>query len=168
MAQDTAKVAPIPRGFRSVTPHIIAASVDDAVALYKAAFDAKLTGSQKVPGTQTLMFAKIKIGNTQLTIGQGQPFGIGSVSLHLYVEDVKSTWDNAVAAGFTVTNPLKERYWGDMTGLLSDPLGVQWSIAQRVEKLSAKEHRNRAKQALETTRQRREGAVDPGDTSAEK
>lgn len=152
MAQEKPKVKPIPHGFRSVTPHIIAANVEQAVALYQAAFDAKLMSSQKIPDTETIIFAKIKIGDTLLTIGQGQPYGGGSVSLHLYVEDAKSTWDNAVEAGFKITNPLKERYWGDMTGLLSDPLGVQWSLAQRVEKLNAREHRSRAREALETAR----------------
>ena len=152
MAQEKAKVAPVPRGFRSVTPHIIAKNVEDAVAMYRAAFDAKLVSSQTVPDTDLVIFALIKIGNTQLSIGQGQPFGVGSVSLHLYVEDAKSTWARAVEAGFDVTNPLKKRYWGDLTGLMADPLGVQWSIGQRVEKMTAKERRGRAKTALENAR----------------
>ncbi|MCX7561260.1 hypothetical protein OS190_16955 [Sulfitobacter sp. F26204] len=168
MVEKKDKVAPVPRGFRSVTPHIIAASVEDAVAMYKTALDAKLMSSQTVPDTETIIFAKIKIGNSLLTIGQGQSYGVGSVSLHLYVEDAKSTWENAIKAGFTVTNPLKERYWGDLTGLLSDPLGVQWSIGQRVAKLSAKEQRGKAQEALEAARKLRQGKLESSHTEAEK
>ncbi len=149
MAQKKAKPAPVPRGFRSLTPHVMAKNVGEAVAMYRAAFDAKLVSSQTIPDTETVIFAVLKIGNSQLTVGQGDPFGTGSVSLHLYVEDAKATWENSVEAGFIITNPLKERYWGDLTGLLSDPLGVQWSIGQRVVKLSAKERKDRAKEALE-------------------
>lgn len=168
MAEKKAKVVSVPRGFRSVTPHIIATNVEDAVAMYKTAFNAKLMSSQTIPDTEIIIFAQIKIGNTLLTVGQGQSYGAGSVSLHLYVEDAKETWDNAVEAGFTVINPLKERYWGDLTGLLSDPLGVQWSIGQRVEKLSAKEQRGRAKGALEAARKHREGMVESTDTEGDK
>lgn len=152
MAQEKPKVAPVPRGFRSVTPHVTAPSVEKAVAVYQAALGAKLMSSQKIPDTDKMVFALIKIGNTQLSIGKGPTYGTGSVSLHLYVSDAKATWKNAVEAGFNVTNELKERYWGDLTGLMSDPFGVQWSIGQRVVKLSAKEQRAKAKEALEKAR----------------
>ena len=150
MAPKKTKVAPVPRGFRTVTPHLTAANVEQAVGMYQAALGAELVSSQTFPDADGIIFALIKIGNSQLTIGQGVTSGAGSVGLHLYVNDATGTWDNAVEAGFTVVDPLQKRYWGDLTGLLRDPLGVNWSLGQRVEKLSVEEQQDRARRTLET------------------
>ena len=113
--------------------------------MYQSAFGATVTSTQTIPETDTVIFALVKIGNSQLTIGKGEVYGLGSVSLHLYVDDARATFDNAVEAGFTVISPLDEQYWGDLTGVLADSLGVRWSVGQRVVKLTAAEQDDRAK-----------------------
>ncbi len=45
--------------------------------------------------------------------------------------------------------PLEEQYWGDVTGLLTDPFGVRWSIGQRIVKLRPAERKDRAKAAMD-------------------
>lgn len=142
------KVAPIPRGFRSVTPHITTADVSAAVVLYETALGASVDSVEMAPGTDVIIFARVKIGNSQLTIGQGEAFGSGFVSLHHYVEDVDAAWEAAISAGFTELRALEETYWGDRMGLLADSLGVRWSIAQRVERLSTEERDQRARAAM--------------------
>lgn len=149
MSKKETKVSPIPYGMRSITPHLTTSNVAETVAMYQEALGATLVSSQTIPDTDTIIFAMIKVGNSQLTVGHGEAFGPGSVSLHLYVEDAQVTWDNAVKAGFVVINPLKERYWGDLTGLLTDPVGVRWSIGQRFAKMNAKERESKAKEAME-------------------
>ena len=121
MPKKEIQVSPIPRGFRSITPNLTTKNVAQAVAMYQASLGAKIVSTQTIPSTDTIIFALLKIGNSLLTIGHGEAFNSGSVSLHLYVEDAASTWENAQKAGFIVINPLKERYWGDLTGLTTDP-----------------------------------------------
>lgn len=148
MSGKSTKVAPIPRGFRALTPHITTGDVNAAVALYQAALGADVVLTEVAPGTDEVIFAQLKIGNSLLTLGQGEAFGPGYVSLHHYVEDADATWVKALAAGFTELGPLEETYWGDRMGLLSDPLGVRWSIGQRILRLTAQERDARAKLAM--------------------
>ena len=147
-AAKTTKVLPVPRRFRALTPHITTADVGAAIALYEAAFGAEAVTVETAPGSDVVLFAQVKIGNSMLTIGQGEAFGPGFVSLHHYVEDADATWAKAQAAGFAELQALSVTYWGDKMGLLADPLGVRWSIGQRVERLSTDERSARAAQAM--------------------
>ena len=148
MPAKATKVAPIPRGFRSITPYVTTPDVKAAVAVYQAALGASIESTIEVPDAGTTIFAQIRIGNSQLTVGHGAASGAGPVSLHHYVEDARATWAAALAAGFTELSPLKDTYWGDRMGVLVDPLGVQWSIGQRVERLTAEDVRDRATLAM--------------------
>ncbi len=166
MAQKKSKVAPIPRGFRSITPHVTAPDVAGAVALYQSAFGATVTSTQTIPETDTVIFALVKIGNSLLTIGKGEVFGLGAVSLHLYVDDASATFDRAVEAGFTVISPLDEQYWGDLTGVLADSLGVRWSVGQRIVKLTAAEQGDRAKANMQEAVAKAQGASNDDNSTA--
>ncbi len=148
MAEKNSKVAPIPRGYRSVTPHITTSDIDAAIELYRSAFDATVVSTETVPNSDIVLFAQVKIGNSLMTIGRGDAFGPGVVSLHHYVEDADAVWTSALAAGFTEVSALAETYWGDRMGLLVDPIGVRWSIGQRVLRLSPDEREQRAMAAL--------------------
>lgn len=148
MTAKATKVAPIPRGYRSITPYITTPDVKAAVALYQAALSATIVSTIEVPDTGTTVFAQIRIGNSQLAVGQGETPGAGTVSLHHYVEDAEATWTAARTAGFTELSGLQDTYWGDRIGLMIDPLGVQWSIGQRVERVTAEEIRDRATLAM--------------------
>jgi PhnB protein len=41
--------------------------------------------------------------------------------------------------------PLKDQFWGDRYGMLSDPFGMYWSIGQTISKPSAAELEEAAK-----------------------
>jgi PhnB protein len=148
MTAKTAKVAPIPRGFRSVTPHITTPNVNAAITLYQESLGATLASVETAPNSDMIIFAQIKIGNSLLTIGQGEAFGPGFISLHHYVTDADAIWAAALNAGFTELRALEETYWGDRMGLLTDPLGVRWSIGQRVMRLTADQRNERAAAAM--------------------
>jgi uncharacterized glyoxalase superfamily protein PhnB len=164
MAKKPAKIAAIPRGFRAITPHIITADVSHAVALYEAAFDGVVGVTEMIPGTDTLMFAQMRIGNSLITIGRGPALGGGPISLHHYVTDAQATWDKALEAGFSVVNPLSDVYWGDRTGVLYDPLGVRWSIGQRIQRMTPVERKDRARDAMEQAAAARDKA-DPANSA---
>ena len=72
------------------------------------------------------------------------------VVVFVYVEDVDSTFDRAVAAGAKVLMPPQDQLWGDRTCRVMDPSGHVWTIATRVEETSADERTARWSAILET------------------
>lgn len=143
------KLATIPRGLRSLTPHVLCSDVDAAVALYQSIFDARVATSQPHPNGEALVFAQLRIGNSALTLSRGQPSSGGALSLHFYVEDLEAPWGAAMAAGCAELMAPQDTYWGDRIGVLRDPFGVHWTIAQRIERVSPEERTRRAAEQIE-------------------
>ena len=54
-----------------------------------------------------------------------------------------SSVTKAVAAGATVTMPLRDMFWGDRYGKLVDPFGHHWSIAEHLEDVTPDEMQRR-------------------------
>jgi PhnB protein len=140
-------VKPIPEGMHSLTPHLICAGAAEAIAFYKAAFNA--VEVTRLPGEGgKLMHAMIRIGDSALMLVDENPaWGMlgpkalkGSpVTVHLYVKDADATFAQAVAAGAKVTMPLDDMFWGDRYGTLEDPFGHRWSVATHKRDLSPTE-----------------------------
>jgi len=61
------------------------------------------------------------------------PDGSSPVVIYLYVEDVDSVAERAVAAGGKILLPVANQFWGDRVGRFIDPSGHVWNIATRVE-----------------------------------
>ncbi len=141
------KIKPIPDGMSSVTPHLICAGAKDAIEFYKKAFNAKELLKLDGPAGK-LVHACIQIGNSNLMLVDESPeWGClgpkalkGSpVTIHLYVEDADTVFNQAVNAGATVKMPLDNMFWGVRYGVVVDPFGHQWSIATHVKDVSFEE-----------------------------
>jgi len=65
------------------------------------------------------------------------------ISLHLYVPDVDSRFQKAVAAGATVKQPLTDQFYGDRSATLIDPFGHTWHISTHVEDVKPAEMERR-------------------------
>lgn len=147
MKQPTVKA--IPEGMHSLTPHLVCAGASDAIAFYKAAFNA--VEAARLPGPDgKLMHAMVRIGDSALMLVDENPaYGAigpktlkGSpVTIHLYVDDVDATVAKAVAAGAKVTMPVADAFWGDRYGQLEDPFGHHWSVGTHIREVSEKEMR---------------------------
>jgi PhnB protein len=150
MKEDRSKgpsVKPIPEGMHTVTPHLICAGAAEAIEFYKQAFGA--VELSRMPGSDgKLMHASIRIGDSVIMLNDEMPdwgsFGPkhlkGSpVTIHLYVENVDTAFEQAVRAGAKVTMPLDNMFWGDRYGTLEDPFGHRWSIATHVRDVSPEE-----------------------------
>ena len=147
------KVSYAPKGFRTATPVLTVAGAAGAVDYYTHVFGAEERG--RVYGADGLSVAhcELKIGNSMLILCDENPaFGIHApttlgatpVSVHLYFEDVDAVWERAIEAGATVLVPLGDVYWGERYGKIIDPYGHVWSLATRIEDLSADEIASRA------------------------
>lgn len=144
-----ASIKPIPDGFHSLTPHLICAGAAEAIEFYKKAFGAVEVA--RLPGQNgKLMHASVRIGDSMLMLVDENPeWGMlgpkllkGSpVTVHLYVEDVDATVEQAVATGAKVTMPVSDAFWGDRYGQLEDPFGHRWSVATPTRNVSIDEAR---------------------------
>ncbi len=76
-------------------------------------------------------------------------FGGSPVSLHLYVDDVDAIAKRALAAGATELRPVKDQFYGDRLGSVTDPFGHIWHISTHKEDLSPEELKRRAAKAMQ-------------------
>jgi len=148
----TNKVKPIPDGYHTVTPYLVIKDAASAIEFYKKAFGA--VEIMRMPGPDgRVMHAEISIGNSRLMIADECPemnarspksLGGSPVSLLLYVEDVDSFFTRATSAGAATIRPVKDQFYGDRSGSLSDPFGHLWHVGTHKEDVAPAELQKRA------------------------
>ena len=139
-------VAPIPPGYRSVTPYLAVDGAARAIEFYAKAFGAR--ERMRLDGPEgRVAHAEVEVGDSVVMLADPWP-GHGfrapqgadvSVSIHLYVTDVDAVCARAVAAGATLDRPVETMFYGDRTGTLRDPFGHRWHVATHVEDVAPEE-----------------------------
>ena len=124
-------VDPVPRGFRMVTPYLVAQDGDGLIDFVLKAFDAK--EELRIP-TPTGVHGEIRIGDSTMMIGGGKPgvkfpASLHPNALHVYVEDADAVTKNAVAAGATLVDPVRDQEYGERSSTVKDAAGNYWYIA---------------------------------------
>ena len=146
-------VKPIPQGYHSATPYLIIDGAANAIEFYKKAFAASELFRFPAPGGR-IGHAEIKIGDSPIMLADQHPemgykgpqaLGGSPVSIMLYVEDVDSVFNRAVASGARVKDAVQDKFYGDRSGTLIDPFGHTWHIATHKEDVSMEEMERRAK-----------------------
>ncbi|MBV9784084.1 MAG: VOC family protein [Acidisphaera sp.] len=142
---------PAPSGYATVTPYLIFADAEAAIAFCTAAFGATERMRLPSPGGR-IGHAEICIGDSVIMLadefpdrGARSPRTIGGtpVTIHLYVDDVDATVARAIAAGAQLTRPVENQFYGDRSGAVTDASGHVWHIATRVEEVPEEELRRR-------------------------
>jgi PhnB protein len=140
-------VNPIPAGYHSATPYLIVKGAARALAYYKKAFGATELMRFEGPGDK-IAHSEIKIGDSIIMVADEHPemgyrspetLGGSPVGLCLYVPDVDALFSQAIAAGGKEVRPLKDQFYGDRSGTLTDPFGHQWTISTHIEDVSQEE-----------------------------
>ena len=153
---------PVPEGYHTATPYLTIKNAGDAIDFYKRAFGAEEVVRMPGPDGQSVMHAEIKIGNSMLMIADEWPMGdckspktLGgtSVNIFLYVQDVDSMYQKAVAAGAQATMPPTDMFWGDRYGKVMDPFGHDWSIATHNRDMSPQEMMRAGEEAMKAMQQ---------------
>jgi len=149
----TTLIKPIPDGYHTVTPYLVIKNAAKAIEFYKEAFGA--TELMRLPAPDgNVMHAEIRIGDSPVMLCDECPtwnalspetIGGTSVSIMLYLEDVDTVVNRAVAAGATLVMPVADQFWGDRMGTVVDPFGHKWSIATHTEDVSPEEIATRVK-----------------------
>jgi PhnB protein len=146
------KVKPIPEGYHTVTPYLCCRDAVAAIDFYKKAFGAKEVMRMDAPGGK-IGHAELQIGDSRVMLADEHPemgflspqtVGGSPIMIHLYVEDVDTTANRAVAAGAKVTRPVADQFYGDRGGQLEDPFGHKWYVSTHTEDLTPEEIGRRA------------------------
>ena len=141
----------IPDGASVVIPRLFCRDVAAEIDFCKSTFGA--VEQVRRPGPDgTVAHALMTIGPAMimieaewpgLTSRAPKPDGSSPVVIYVYVEDVDSVMERAVAAGATILMPVKNQFWGDRTGRIVDPSGHVWTISTRIEETSSPEREER-------------------------
>lgn len=147
-----ANVKPIPDGYHSVTPYLIVKGGAEAIDYYKKAFGAVELFRMDHGGK--IGHAEIRIGDSPIMLADEYPemkyvspktLGGTPVSIMIYVEDVDTVYNQALAAGGTEVKALQDQFYGDRSGTLTDPFGHVWTVATHKEDVTEEEMAKRMK-----------------------
>ena len=135
MKEDEAKkpaVSPIPKGYRTVTPYLIAQDGPALLEFTKQAFGAE--EMFRTVGSAGGLHAEARIGDSMLMLGGGIPgrefrSTANTHALHLYVPDCDAVYGRALQAGAESIDEPRDQEYGERSGSVKDPAGNYWYIA---------------------------------------
>jgi len=147
-------VQAIPKGYHTLTPYLNIKGAAKAIEFYKKAFGAKVIGKIYMPDGSTIAHAEIEIGDSKIMLAEEneqwgnlspQTIGGSAVSLCVYVEDVDAVFARAIQEGAKPTGEMevKDQFYGDRAGSLTDPFGHKWSVMTHKEDVSFEELQKR-------------------------
>jgi PhnB protein len=129
--KSTTTVSPIRRGFRTITPYLQVAAVDEVIDFVKRAFGGRELF--RAPGGAGGIHAEMRVGDAMLMIGGGGEWKgpARTASMLINVDDADESYRRAMEAGATsiykpVTHP-----WGDRDAGVTDAGGNNWFINTR-------------------------------------
>jgi PhnB protein len=132
--QMTATVDPVRKGFRTVTPYIVAQNADSVIEFLKKTFGAEETERAVMPGG---VHSEVRIEDSMLMIGGGVPgvewkrdSQLGA--FHVYVRDCDAAYERALEAGGKSLHEPVDQSYGERSSTVIDPAGNFWYIATRL------------------------------------
>ena len=146
-----ATVKGIPEDSSVVIPRLVCRDVAAAIEFCTTTFGAVELGRRPGPDG-TAAHALMTIGPAMIMIEAEWPSltsrapaldGSSPVLIFVYVEDVDTTVERALACGAKLLIPVQNQFWGDRIGWVMDPSGHVWTIATRVEETSEDQRRER-------------------------
>jgi len=125
-------VDPIRKGFRTITPYMIAQDGPALLDFVKQAFGAE--EMFRAIGPAGGVHGELKLGDSMLMVGGGIPgkefrATPSTVALHVYVKDTDAVYHQALAAGATSVGEPRNQEYGERSAGVKDPAGNYWYIA---------------------------------------
>ena len=130
-----------------IIPHLCIRNCAAAIDWYTKALGAVEVARHGMPDGN-IMHAAVMINDALVFMNDEMPmmeafsplhFNGTPVTINLNVDNADAWWERAVSAGATVELPLADQFWGDRYGMLTDPFGHQWSIAQHIKDMTPEE-----------------------------
>jgi PhnB protein len=151
-----ADVKPIPDGYPQVIPYLIVDGGEAAIGFYSKVLGATERMHMPSPGGR-IGHAELELGDSVIMLADEHPdmgilgprsVGGTPVMISVYVEDVDSVFERALAEGAKSVRPVDNQFYGDRTGQFEDPFGHRWSVATHVEDVPPGEMEKRAAEAM--------------------
>ena len=149
-------VQPVPQGYHTLIPYLAVDDAAKAIEYYTKAFGAKERARMDGPDGK-IGHAELKIAGGNIMLADESPemghrsvqsYGGSPVSLMFYVPDVDKSFAQAIAAGGKVKNAVKDQFYGDRSGTLTDPFGLMWTIATHKEDVSVSDMQKRMEKMM--------------------
>jgi PhnB protein len=126
------RVNPIPKGYHTVTPYLVAQDGPALIEFAKQAFGAE--EMFRAVGTAGGLHGEVRIGDSMLMMGGGIPgrefrSTANTHALHLYVPDCDAVYKRALQAGATSLDEPRDQEYGERSASVKDPAGNYWYIA---------------------------------------
>ncbi len=139
-----------PDGYHSVTPYLIVDRAEEAIRWYGEALGAEEV--LRLPMGDKIGHAEIRIGDSHVMLSDEWPEhgklgprsrGGATSMLMVYLDDVDTAFQRAIAAGAEIERPVEDQFYGDRSGTIVDPFGHSWTLATHVEDVSNEEMQQR-------------------------
>jgi PhnB protein len=125
-------VPPVPKGYRTVTPYIVAEQADALINFLTKTFEAK--ENFRAIGSAGGIHAEVQLGDSMLMIGGGGPDLAWRgdplpQAFHVYVRDCDATYRRALEHGATSIDEPVDQEYGERSASLKDAAGNFWYVA---------------------------------------
>jgi PhnB protein len=150
-------VKPIPDEYPRVTPYLICDGAAEAIDFYISVLGAAQRGDRMQAPDGKIGHAELSIGDSVIMLADEHPdsgalsprtVGGTPVIIHVYVDNVDDVFGNAISAGATEEQAVTDQFYGDRSGVFTDPWGHRWNVATHVEDVRPEEMAERAKAAM--------------------
>jgi uncharacterized glyoxalase superfamily protein PhnB len=118
----------------TVTPYFVVDNATEFMTFTQQAFGASIEVNLRDPKGK-LVHGEVRIGDSAIMIGEA-PGHASKTMLYVYVDDVDTTYRNALAAGGRSVREPKQQFYGDRNAAVEDRWGNQWWMATHVEDVS--------------------------------
>lgn len=125
-------VDPIPKGYRTLTPYLVAQDADALVNFVKQTFNAE--EKFRAVGSAGGYHCEVRLGDSMLMIGGGGP-GLSwsgetmPGAFHVYVRNCDEAYKRALAAGGESVGEPTDQSYGERSASVKDAAGNYWYIA---------------------------------------
>lgn len=142
----------IPEGYNAITPYLIVRDCAAAIRFYQRVFGATEVGRISMPDG-VIGHAELRIGDAVIMLAEEMPewnnvspitLNGSGVGLVLYVPDVDATFRRALDAGAKQVEPVKNMFYGDRSGVFTDPYGHNWHVMTHIEDVTFAEIQKRS------------------------
>ena len=142
----TNKVKPIPEGYHTITPMILAKEASKLIDFIMRAFDGKQMNRHD-DAEGKVMHALVRVGDSNVMLAEATTkYPSVPVVFYLYVNDVDATYKQAIEAGGKSLREPTTEFYGDRSAGVADDFGNQWWLATHVEDVSDEEIKRRQKE----------------------
>lgn len=134
---------PIPDGYHTITPYLIVEDADKLVEFIEQVFDGKLIFKMETDKGR-ISHGEMKIGDSMLMLSEASgDWKSTRTMLYLYVNDVDTVHQKALATGASQIKEPENQFYGDRSSMVQDSFGNFWGIATHIEDVSEAEMEQR-------------------------